>query len=383
MRNNCTERTRKIVAIAKQEAERCKSPSIQPEHLLYGVLKEGGGVAAAALRKLGVSLHGLRGVIWKSFEIAMEGAPDPIPFSPESKKAFAKAEEYSGRMGFDYIGTEYLFLALLENAGIAELLKKAGVEKGKARDKVFEILGLDVTSDLEGRSDPMFENFTERARKAMTLGRNEAQRLNSEFLGTEHMLLGIIHEGGGVAAKVLKALKVNLKTVVEEIHKIITPSTHPTVTMGLLPLSSRAKKACELSNEEACRVDPPIIGTAQLLLGLIKEEHGIAFQVLKNFGVDLDNARREVDKYEKTARAEGVRPLVGDDDKPEVRARIRLFQKVGGSQGHDPRVLFVGPETFLEGETITISGVDRNRLQSIAAVVAKEAGTEAFILEIL
>lgn len=380
MRNNCTERTRKIANIAKQEAERCKSPSIQPEHLLYGVLKEGGGVAAAALRKLGVSLHGLRGVIWESFEISTEGAPDPIPFSPQATEAFAKAEEYSKRMGFDYIGTEHLFLGLMEQTGVAELLKRAGVEKGKARDKVFEILGMDVTPDLEGRSDPMFEQFTERARKVMSLARDEAQRLHHEYIATEHLLIGIIQEGGGVAAKVLPKLGINTKEMLEEIEKLVKDQERaisPVVVASMLPLSPRVKVSIELAIEESKRGRSSIVGTGHILLGLIKEESCIAYQVLKNFGVDLDRARMEVTKFEKASKGP-VAPATED----ELKARIRLFQKIS-SKGHDPRVLFVGPETFLEGETITISGVDRNRLQSIAAVVAKEAGTEAFILEIL
>ena len=87
----------------------------------------------------------------------------------------------------------------------------------------------------------MFEKFTERARKVMSLARQEAQRLNSEFIGTEHILLGIIQEGGGVAAKVLKNLNVDLKRIRTEIEKLITPSTSPTVTLGQLPFSPRAK----------------------------------------------------------------------------------------------------------------------------------------------
>src|SRR4026207_42352 len=85
----------------------------------------------------------------------------------------------------------------------------------------------------------MFEKFTERARKVMGLARQEAQRPTSEFIGTEHILLGIIQEGGGVAAKVLKNLQVDLKRIRQEIEKLITPSTSPTVTLGQLPFSPR------------------------------------------------------------------------------------------------------------------------------------------------
>ncbi|MBI4564331.1 MAG: ATP-dependent Clp protease ATP-binding subunit [Planctomycetes bacterium] len=137
----------------------------------------------------------------------------------------------------------------------------------------------------------MFEKFTERARKVMSLARQEAQRLNSEFIGTEHILLGIIQEGGGVAAKVLKNLQVDLKRIRQEIEKLITPSTSPTVTLGQLPFSPRAKRVIELAGESASQLGHDVIGTEHLLLGLLKENEGIAAQVLTNLGLKLDEVR--------------------------------------------------------------------------------------------
>src|SRR5438876_422434 len=137
----------------------------------------------------------------------------------------------------------------------------------------------------------MFEKFTERARKVMSLARQEAQRLNSEFIGTEHILLGIIQEGGGVAAKVLKNLNVDLKRIRQEIEKLITPSTSPTVTLGQLPFSPRAKRVIELAGEAASQLGHDVIGTEHLLLGLLKENEGIAAQVLTNLGLKLDGTK--------------------------------------------------------------------------------------------
>ncbi len=137
----------------------------------------------------------------------------------------------------------------------------------------------------------MFEKFTERARKVMSLARQEAQRLNSEFIGTEHVLLGIIQEGGGVAAKVLKNLNVDLKRIRQEIEKLITPSGTPTVTLGQLPFSPRAKRVIELAGEAASQLGHDVIGTEHLLLGLLKENEGIAAQVLTNLGIKLDEVR--------------------------------------------------------------------------------------------
>jgi ATP-dependent Clp protease ATP-binding subunit ClpA len=138
----------------------------------------------------------------------------------------------------------------------------------------------------------MFERFTERARKVMTLARQEAQRLNSEFIGTEHILLGIIQEGGGVAAKVLKKLNVDVKKTIQEVEKLITPQTSPpTVTLGQLPFSPRAKRVFELSSEAMSQLGNDVIGTEHLLLGLLKENEGIAAQVLLNMGLKLDEVR--------------------------------------------------------------------------------------------
>ena len=139
----------------------------------------------------------------------------------------------------------------------------------------------------------MFDRFTDRARKVMNLAKQEAQRLNHEYIGTEHILLGLIQEGSGVAASVLKNLHIDLKKIRSEIEKIVKGS--PTmVTMGSLPFTPRAKKVLELSLEEASQLGHNYIGTEHLLLGLIKENEGIAARVLTNLGVKLEEVREEV-----------------------------------------------------------------------------------------
>ncbi len=139
----------------------------------------------------------------------------------------------------------------------------------------------------------MFDRFTDRARKVMGLARQEAQRFNHEYIGTEHILLGLVKEGSGVAANVLKNMNVDLKKIRVEIEKIVKngPST---VTMGQLPFTPRAKKVLELSLEEASNLGHNYIGTEHLLLGLIRENDGIAAQVLMNLGIKLEDVREEV-----------------------------------------------------------------------------------------
>ncbi|MHC4919449.1 MAG: Clp protease N-terminal domain-containing protein, partial [Planctomycetota bacterium] len=139
----------------------------------------------------------------------------------------------------------------------------------------------------------MFDRFTDRAKKVMSFARQEAQKFNHEYIGTEHILLGLVQEGSGVAANVLKNMDIDLEKIRHEVEKIV--KTGPSmVTMGQLPFTPRAKKVLELSMEEASALSHNYIGTEHLLLGLIKENEGIAAQVLMNLNVKLDEVREEV-----------------------------------------------------------------------------------------
>jgi len=139
----------------------------------------------------------------------------------------------------------------------------------------------------------MFDRFTDRARKVMGLARQEAQRFNHDYIGTEHILLGLIQEGSGVASDVLKNLDVDLKKIRQEVEKLVSHGT-TMVTMGQLPFTPRAKKVLELALEEASNLGHNYIGTEHLLLGLIREQEGIAAQVLQNIKVRLEDVREEV-----------------------------------------------------------------------------------------
>lgn len=139
----------------------------------------------------------------------------------------------------------------------------------------------------------MFERFTERARKVMNLAKQEAQRLNHDYIGTEHILLGLIQEGSGVAANVLKNMDVDLKKIRAEVEKMVKPGANP-APMAQLPFTPRAKKVLELALEEANNLAHNYIGTEHLLLGLLRENDSVASQVLINIGLKLENVREEV-----------------------------------------------------------------------------------------
>lgn len=139
----------------------------------------------------------------------------------------------------------------------------------------------------------MYERFTPRAKEVMRLANQEAQRFNHDYVGTEHILLGIVREGGGVAANVLKNLEVDTRKIRAEVERIVQAGPD-LVTMGKLPQTPRAKKVIEYAFEEARNLNHQYVGTEHLLLGLLREDEGVAAQVLKNLNITLEDFREEV-----------------------------------------------------------------------------------------
>jgi hypothetical protein len=139
----------------------------------------------------------------------------------------------------------------------------------------------------------MFDRFTDRAKKVMYLSRQQALRLHHDHIGTEHILLGLIQEGSGVAANVLKSLGVDFERLRLEVGAYVKAGRQ-VVTMSQLPFTPRAKVVLELAMEEASRLSHNYIGSEHLLLGLIKEQKGIAARALTSHGVDLAATRAEV-----------------------------------------------------------------------------------------
>ena len=138
----------------------------------------------------------------------------------------------------------------------------------------------------------MFERFTDRARRVVVLAQEEARMLNHNYIGTEHILLGLIHEGEGVAAKGLEALGISLEAVRSQVEEIIGQGQQ--APSGHIPFTPRAKKVLELSLREALQLGHNYIGTEHILLGLIREGEGVAAQVLVKLGADLNRVRQQV-----------------------------------------------------------------------------------------
>ncbi len=139
----------------------------------------------------------------------------------------------------------------------------------------------------------MYERFTERARKVMLLANQEARRFNHEYIGTEHVLLGLVKEGFGVGANALKNLNVDFHKIRLEVERLIQSAPNE-VTEENLPMTPRAKKVIEYAMEEARNLNHKYVGTDHSLLGLLREQEGVAAQILMNLGLKLDEVRDEI-----------------------------------------------------------------------------------------
>ncbi len=305
-----TERARKVLSFSQEEARRFQHHYIGTEHLLLGLVREGEGVAAKVLANLGVELNKVRStvefIIGRGDRIIL----GEIGLTPRAKKVIELAVDEARRLNHHYIGTEHLLLGLVrEGEGIAAgVLESLGVNLEKVRTQTIQVLNVpeasqvlsqSASSQVPDQSDTpqatndrdRFDKFTERAKMVLSLSQEEAQRLQHNYIGTEHLLLGLVHEGEGVAAKVLANLGVELAKVRNAVEIIIGRGDR--IVLGEIGLTPRAKKAIELAVDEARRLNHHYIGTEHLLLGIIREGEGIAIGVLESLGVNLEQIRTQ------------------------------------------------------------------------------------------
>jgi ATP-dependent Clp protease ATP-binding subunit ClpA len=199
----------------------------------------------------------------------------------------------------------------------------------------------------------MFERFTDRARRVVVLAQEEARMLNHNYIGTEHILLGLIHEGEGVAAKALTSLGISLEAVRQQVEEIIGRGQE--ALSGHIPFTPRAKKVLELSLREALQLGHNYIGTEHILLGLIREGEGVAAQVLVRLGADLNRVRQQVVHLVHSEK--GVRPThIAAAEPARLRAQerwvgellstlVRLTDRVEAIERHLGIAEHVSPET--------------------------------------
>jgi len=309
-----TARARKVITLAQEEAVRFNHNYIGTEHLLLGLLREGEGVAAKVLVEMGVEINRVRSAVEFIIGRGDRMIVGEIGLTPRAEKVIELAVDEARRLGHHYIGTEHLLLGLVrEGEGIAAgVLESLGVNLEKVRAETVRVLAQlgpsasameDATESAEGmgngseqgaqpgRGPDRFDKFTDRARKVLTLAQEEATHFNHNYIGTEHLLLGLVHEGEGVAAKILSNLGVELNRVRSAVEFMIGRGDR--MLVGEIGLTPRAKKVIELAVDEARQLGHHYIGTEHLLLGLIREGEGVAAKVLDSFGVNLEKVRTQ------------------------------------------------------------------------------------------
>jgi ATP-dependent Clp protease ATP-binding subunit ClpC len=238
----------------------------------------------------------------------------------------------------------------------------------------------------------VFERFTDRARRVVVLAQEEARMLNHNYIGTEHLLLGLISEGDGVAARVLKIMGVSLEAVRSQIEDIIGQGS--TAPAGHIPFTPRAKKVLELALREALQLGHDYIGTEHLLLGLIREGEGVAAQVLQKLGANMEGVRAQVIQTLTGYQTSGVTEVL--EGVPEVRHHLGKYvfseegwailetakhasEELGRSEigSTDFLLALITTEDPAVGELLETWGVDREAVRArIEQLAAEEERTE-------
>ena len=349
-----TERSRRVVVLAQEESGRLGHAYVGTEHLLLGLIREEEGVAARALTAAGVTAEGAREQVET---LVGRGGADTSqkPFAAESKRVLESSLKEAMRLGHDYIGTEHLLLGLLaEGGGItAKVLSKLGTDAGRVRREVLDKIegGANPTArrDLgtlgwarealrrsfgrfpRAENRASFEKFTDLGRRVVVLAQDEARRFNHNYIGTEHLLLGLIQEESGVATQALRELGVHVDEAREQVESIVGYGEGG--AGALAPFTPRASKVLQLALREAMQLGHDYVSTEHVLLGLVRESEGVAARVLLNLDVDPDAVRREVIK--RLADAEDDLDPFDEAEREieETEHRILFRGRVGGIRG--------------------------------------------------
>ena len=307
-----TERSRKVVVLAQEEARRLRHGYIGTEHLLLGLVRQEDG-AAQILVSAGVTLAGVReqveGIVGFGEEIGFSQAP----FNGQAKAALELSLSEALQLRHNYIGTEHLLLGLLRENGETSrmILGNLGVEPSDIRRAAMDLVAgtmrawrapnpLELTREVikksfgrYSRADrSLFDNFAEQGRRIVVLAQDEARYFDHNYIGTEHLLLGVIREEEGIAARTLDALGVRLDEAREQVESIVGYGERAMGPQTLL--TPRSKKILQLAEREALQLGHAHVGTEHILIGLARESEGVAARVLLNLDVDPDAVRREV-----------------------------------------------------------------------------------------
>jgi len=308
-----TSRLRVLFELAVEEAQRRKHSQIVIEHVLTVMLRQESGAALQVLHDLEVNDNDLRTAIRKSIPLGSELLTIRPSISPGVTRVLAVATDEARALGDPRIGTGHFLLAVLSDqvhpvtrllsgfdvsykpfrAGLKRL--DASVDRGDAMDQHVSRAAEPVLPEVPEGVKRAFDSnrFTDRARRVIALATQEAVRLNHGYISTEHVLLGLIREGTGVGANVLKNLELDLYKVRREIERLVRPGPEQVAASDINP-TPRTICAINFARDESRRLGHNYVGTEHLVLGLLREQEGVAAQVLVNLGLKLEEVRGEV-----------------------------------------------------------------------------------------
>jgi len=323
------ESARQALSYAQEEAAQHNHGYIGPEHLLLGLIRDETNVACAVLQNLNIDLVKIRDAV--EFIISRgDGVPvEQIGLTPRAKKIVALAVDEARRLNQQSIGTEHLLLGMMrEGEGIAAgVLESLGATLEKLRKTTLLALSLTLPKDETGNSLVQTEAteatrprrlaviqtqsikpyegypFTAQSHKIIEQAYEEAMNFQHNYIGTEHLLLGLSREREGVAGAVLQNLGVQPSRVRKAVEFIIGRGDR--VVFGEIGLTPRSKRILELAAEEAKYAQVSYVGTEHILLGMVTEGEGIAVGILNNMGIQLGNVRAETLRVMRYAEREG------------------------------------------------------------------------------
>ncbi len=296
-----TERARQVVVLAQDEARTLGHNYIGTEHILLGLLREEHGLAARVLASLDITSEEIRARVARIIGLGDEVITGPMPFTPRAKHVLELALREALALGHAHIGTEHILLGLVrEPDGVAaRMLVDLRADAETIREEVFRALGHpDVPpvrhpvpreggerASRRGRGAPGDQaasdqlRFTRGARAVLALAQDEARALGHVHMGTEHILLGLLREERGLAARLLGALGFRLADVRAEVVRSEGPSSEPAT--GHIRFTPQVRQVLEGARSEARALDGDCVGTEHLLLGLMRQDGGIAVRILR------------------------------------------------------------------------------------------------------
>lgn len=299
---NFSDQVRKALQSARKEAARLDHDYVGTEHLLLGLLLQIESVAMAVLLNLEVSWDEVKAELEKRVPRGQSNSHDSeIPYTSRAKKVLEMAMMEARELDHTYVGTEHILLGLIkEEKGVAaQVLQSFGVVLKNAREETLRLLG-------QGSRDPTAEgrvaqtsvsgggyNFTDRVRKAVQMAREEAARLHHDFVGPEHLLLGVFREGSGVAVASLRRLGLEPNAVRDRLERSLPIGKYSSVGPDL-PYSARAKRVLEFALTEARELVHKYVGTEHLLLGILREKTNAGAQSLVASGASLQSVRKAI-----------------------------------------------------------------------------------------